>query len=219
MTLKANPFVTAVANYKGGVGKSTVAVHLAAHLGASLIDLDQNGDSARFGLRAGLDTHRMHDASPEEVFDLVAQLRKDGRSVVLDCPPGSSYLTQVALLTCDAVLCPTRPGPNDVYAIGRVNLAVKDASSARQEPIPLLYICNFFRNTEVAKIFVGTLQSSDKGEYIGRMWERKEYAEAVEAGVPVWDFAPKSTGAEEMRNLVCFLEATRGSREKVRRHA
>ena len=42
------PFVYAVANYKGGVGKSTIAMHLAAHLKATLVDLDRNGDSYRF---------------------------------------------------------------------------------------------------------------------------------------------------------------------------
>jgi chromosome partitioning protein len=196
--------VTAVANYKGGVGKSTAALHLACSEKAVLIDLDMNGDSSRFSTRYGLETYRMHNATAAELYDLVERLKNEGKNVVLDCPPGISDLTKLAILTADVVLCPTRPGPHDVFALGRITTVVREAAAVRG-PIPLFYLCNFYRNTEIAKTYCMMLQGSADGTFIGKLWERKEYAEAIDNGLPVWEFAPESTGATEMRNLVAFL--------------
>jgi len=201
-TVKTQVF--AVVNYKGGVGKSTISAHLSAHLKAVVIDLDQNGDSARFGEAYGLEVHRLFGAGPEKLYDLVERLREEGRVVVVDCPPGESPLTKIALLCADVVVTPSRPGPYDLFSLGRVAIAVREATQARGQ-VPLLYVCNFYRNTEVSKIFEGTLMASPDGRYIGKVWERKEYAECIRVNKPVWEFAPKSTGAQEMLNLVTFL--------------
>lgn len=199
-----DPLVVAVANYKGGVGKSTIAEHAAAYRRAAVVDLDRNADSARFGDQYGLEVHRMATADPGHLFDLVERLREEGKDVVIDCPPGESPLTRIALLCADVVVCPTRPGPHDLYALGRVTTATREAARERGA-VPLLFVCNFYRNSDMAKVFVGTLQASADGQYVGKLWERKEYAESVMDGKPVWEAAPNSTGAKEMGNLVDFL--------------
>ena len=197
--------VYAIVNYKGGVGKSTVTDHLAAHEKAVIIDLDRiNQDSSRFGDAYGLEVYRAYDLTAESLYDLVERLRKEGKHVVIDCPPGESSLTKIAILCADVVVIPTRPGPHDVYALGRVSVAVREAAEARGR-IPALYLCNFYRKTEVANIFVGILQASPDAQYVGKLWERKEYAESLAVNQPVWEFAPTSTGAHEMLNLVTFL--------------
>ena len=198
------PFVYAVANYKGGVGKSTIAMHLAAHLKATLVDLDRNGDSYRFAKGLGLEGFHCFTDTPEVVYDLIEDLKAKGKRVVVDCPPGESALTRIAMLEADMVVAPTRPGPLDLFALGRVTTGAREANEARGK-VPLLFVCNFYRNTEIAKMFVEALQNSKVGSYVGKLWERKEYAECIAMSQPVWTFAPKSTGAKEMFNLVEFL--------------
>lgn len=221
MTNRPIPAIYAVVNYKGGSGKSTVSCHLASYLDAVIIDLDEQGDASRYGDKAELTTYRMHHASMDELFDLVLKLRAEGKKVVLDGPPGENPLTGLAILLSDVVVTPTRPGPNDMEALSRIAVALREANLTRvnqdgpNAAVPLLLLCNFYRNSSVSNIFVSTLQMVGIGRYIGKLWERNEYAFAIGDGKPVWVNSPDSKGAKEMLDLVKFLEkmATRNGRE------
>ncbi len=112
-----------VSNVKGGVGKSTTAVYLAAVAGrraaglVTLVDADPQGSTAEW-----------YDADPMEGVELVegpsvrtvtkAMSRVEG-IVVVDTPPGEGSVVQAALSRADAVVVPTRAGgvePNRVVA-------------------------------------------------------------------------------------------------------
>ena len=112
-----------VSNVKGGVGKTTTAVYLAAVAGRRgrapvvLVDADPQGATAEW-----------YDADPLEGVELVegpsvrtvgkAMNQQDG-IVVVDTPPGEGTVVQAALGRADAVVIPTRAGgvePNRVMA-------------------------------------------------------------------------------------------------------
>jgi chromosome partitioning protein len=112
-----------VSNVKGGVGKTTTAVYLAAVAGQRgrgpvvLVDADPQGSTAEW-----------YDADPLDGVELVegpsvrtvgkAMNQQDG-IVVVDTPPGEGTVVQAALGRADAVVIPTRAGgvePNRVMA-------------------------------------------------------------------------------------------------------
>lgn len=112
-----------VSNVKGGVGKTTTAVYLAAVAGRRgrgtvvLVDADPQGSTAEW-----------YDAAPIDGVELVegpsvrtvgkAMNQQDG-IVVVDTPPGEGTVVQAALGRADAVVIPTRAGgvePNRVMA-------------------------------------------------------------------------------------------------------
>jgi chromosome partitioning protein len=112
-----------VSNVKGGVGKTTTAVYLAAVAGRRgrgpvvLVDADPQGSTAEW-----------YDAGPFDGVELVegpsvrtvgkAMNQEDG-IVVVDTPPGEGTVVQAALGRADAVVIPTRAGgvePNRVMA-------------------------------------------------------------------------------------------------------
>jgi chromosome partitioning protein len=112
-----------VSNVKGGVGKTTSAVYLAAVAARGgrgpvlLVDADPQGSTAEW-----------YDADPIEGIDLVegpsvrtvtkAMDQEDGL-VVVDTPPGEGTIVRAALARADAVVIPTRAGgvePNRVIA-------------------------------------------------------------------------------------------------------
>jgi chromosome partitioning protein len=112
-----------VSNVKGGVGKTTTAVYLAAVAGRRgrgpvvLVDADPQGSTAEW-----------YDADPLEGVELVEgpSVRTVGKAmnqedaiVVVDTPPGEGTVVQAALGRADAVVIPTRAGgvePNRVMA-------------------------------------------------------------------------------------------------------
>jgi len=103
-----------VANIKGGVGKTTTSVYLAA-AGVSrgydpvvLIDADRQASSAEWIEERPLDGVTIVEAPSERTLTR-AMGRHDGMGVV-DTPPGDERLLQSAISSADAVVIPTRAG-------------------------------------------------------------------------------------------------------------
>lgn len=194
----------ALGNFKGGVWKTTIAIHLAAHLKAAIIDLDvKQEDSHRFALHYGLESYLTNNE--EEVFDIVERLVSSGQDVVIDCPPHEGPETQMAVMIADAVVVPSGPGPHDLYGLGRTMSLVRTVRMDRPG-LPMFLVCTEYRRTRAADAFVASLQSSTEGQYIGKLWRRVEVADAVEEFRPTWEYRPGSPGAEEMKNLCTFLD-------------
>ncbi|MEO0804522.1 MAG: ParA family partition ATPase [Cyanobacteria bacterium J06642_2] len=111
---------------KGGVGKTTIAVHIShalAEQGASvlLVDADPQGSArdwaaAREGSPpfsvVGLDRPTIHRDLPK--------MAKNYAHVVIDGPPRVSELARSAIAAADVVLIPVQPSPYDVWSAQEV---------------------------------------------------------------------------------------------------
>src|ERR1700727_2375609 len=121
--------IVALLNQKGGVGKTTLALHLAGEWARQgrriiLIDADPQGSALDwseqrakerlprlFGV-VGLARDTLHREAPE--------LARDARHVVIDGPPRITGLMRLALLAADLVLIPAQPSPCDGWASGEM---------------------------------------------------------------------------------------------------
>jgi chromosome partitioning protein len=103
-----------VSNLKGGVGKTTTAVYLAAaavargHQPVVLIDADRQATSAEWLEERELDGVTIVEAPSERTLAR-AMNSHDGLGII-DTPPGDERLVQAALAAADAVAIPTRAG-------------------------------------------------------------------------------------------------------------
>jgi chromosome partitioning protein len=134
--------IVALLNQKGGVGKTTLALHLAgewARTGSrvTLIDADPQGSAldwsqqrARegcprlFGV-VGLARDTLHREAPE--------LARDVDHVVIDGPPRVAGLMRSALLATDLVLIPVQPSPFDGWASAEMLALLTEARIYRPE--------------------------------------------------------------------------------------
>lgn len=109
----------AVANLKGGVGKTTTSVHLAAGLASRgrtlLVDSDPQGSALNWS--ATVDGEWPISTVALPVSDLPKRLADIGRGyehVVIDSPPQDSRIARSAVLAADTVLIPLAPSAIDL---------------------------------------------------------------------------------------------------------
>lgn len=112
-----------VACSKGGVGKTTVATHLAAHAALSgkrtvLVDADPQGSSTRWcERRAGLDSAVLPVAGASRHRRAWKSIPDDTDHVIIDAPAGAmGEHLEAYLLHADVVVVPVLPSALDIDA-------------------------------------------------------------------------------------------------------
>src|SRR5437870_2325636 len=128
--------IIALINQKGGVGKTTLATHLAGEFtrqgrSAMLIDADPQGSALDWSERrtqlglprlfgvVGLARETLHLEAPifARTFD----------HVIIDGPPRVTALARSALLASDLVLIPVQPSAYDIWACNDILRLLREA--------------------------------------------------------------------------------------------
>lgn len=206
-------FVVAVAQQKGGSGKSTVAANLAAVFAAeghrvALLDTDPQGSVTRWhaerlrhapGRAASLS---FDNPSGWRVPGALDRLRREQDLVVLDTPPHAGTDAKLAIRAADLVLMPLQPSPADLWASeGTRRLAA-------EERRPLRAVLN--RVPAQGKMRGGVVAALARQEV--RLLEetlgnRAHFASAFLEGLAVTEAAPRSAAASEVRALAAAVAA------------
>ena len=126
-----------VVNVKGGVGKSTLSVHLVTWLRGvgletALIDADVQQSSSRWLQEIDSSVPIARVSDPNDVRPTVKRLLKEVPGIVIDGPAGLSELSFRILMSCDTVLVPCGPSLLDLEASQLTISAVREAQEARE---------------------------------------------------------------------------------------
>ena len=113
----------AIISQKGGAGKTTLAVHLAAAAAAEavslIIDTDPQATASRWAQwRAGKEPEVIDCGAPSLLADKLAKAEALGAElVVIDTPPHADAMARHAAKLADLILVPCRPRAFDLAAI------------------------------------------------------------------------------------------------------
>jgi chromosome partitioning protein len=132
----------AVLQQKGGAGKTTLAVNLAAaaHLEGQrtlIVDMDQQASAFAWSLerREGsrLDGLTVVRADRALTLPRFAEMSRGYDAIFLDGPPRRGDITQSAAVAADIVLLPVTPAPYDVWALDDTTANLDLADGIREQ--------------------------------------------------------------------------------------
>ncbi len=118
--------IIAIASQKGGVGKTTLAGHLAVEAERSqagpvaLVDADPQGSLAEWWNARAANTPVFAHTSLSRLRDDLDRMRDLGiKILVIDTPPAITATIGEVISISDLVVVPTRPSPHDFRSVGR----------------------------------------------------------------------------------------------------
>jgi chromosome partitioning protein len=204
-------FVVALAQQKGGAGKSTVAANLAVALAANgarvaLLDTDPQQSLARWWEERAHQRKAIplsfETPAGWRIPTAIDRLKRDHAFILLDTAPHAETEAKIAIRAADLVLLPMQPSPADLWAS---DATLKLAEQEKRRAMVLL-------NRVPAS---GKLPGQIEAELARRgvpvlaekLGNRTAYATAFMTGLAVSEAGPKTQAAAELNALAAAVRA------------
>lgn len=212
------------ANSKGGVGKTTASVHLAAWLHelgykVILVDCDAQQSSSEW----------MHEAYPEmtapqletadEILDTVPAYTQQYDYVIADGPGSNNENTRALLMICDLAVFPCKASMLEVRALAKATKLLHQARTIRGGPPPAKIILNMTEPRYKLASEMEKAAAALRLPILSTIWRlRQIYSDVVGQGTVVWKLGSRGRRAtEEVDQIFRELlpEAVTGSKHSV----
>ncbi|WP_215843921.1 ParA family partition ATPase [Acidithiobacillus montserratensis] len=203
--------IIGVLNQKGGVGKTTLSVNIAAFLAQEgsrvlLIDADPQGSCLDWAAtRKDEPLFSVVGLPRASIHKELGQIGAGYDHIIIDGPPRVTDLARSAIMASDLVLIPVQPSPYDIWAADEVVQLIQEAIVYKSD-----MKCAFVVNRKIANTAIGrdvreALAAFPVPILEATVTQRVIYAEAAALGKAVFEIDAAGPAASEVSALVAEL--------------
>lgn len=208
--------IAVLLNQKGGVGKTTLALHLAGAWAAQgrrvlVIDADPQGSALDWSEQRGRESlprlFGVLGLARETLHRELPEIVRDADHVVVDGPPRVTGIARSALLAADLLLIPATPSPLDGWASGEMLRLLDEARVFRPELLARFVLNRCAARTVIARETAEVLADQQPPMLAARIGQRVAFAEAARTGRLVGEL---NAGNAAARDIAAFAAEVGG---------
>ncbi len=204
-------FVIAVAQRKGGAGKSTIAANLATALAeagdpVALLDTDPQASLARWHQERLANAHPRARALAFEalsgwrVAQAITTLKRGKGWVIIDTPPHADTDARNAIRAADLVVVPLQPSAADLWAMD----ATLEVTIAERRPVVVM-LNRLPASGKLRDQITAEVTRRGLPLLTGTFGNRTAFAAAFALGLGAVEHVPKGAAADEARALAAAI--------------
>lgn len=201
------PIIAVVGN-KGGAGKTTLSVNIAAGLSKTasiaMIDADPQGSSLQWRAIAGDNVNFPVYAPTFSLREQAKNYAAKNEYVLIDCPPSVHAPQTVSVLEfADLAMIPVQPSPVDLWATVHIEKAINEAREVNPALKALLVINQLESRTTLSKLVRQVLGEIALPVADTAVRRRAVYRNSALEGKSVFDVGKRGAdAAAELNSLI-----------------